>query len=166
MLNVRNLSQNVTESHLREIFAHCGIVGRVTLAIDAATGMSKGHAQVEYASRALASEAIEVFHGGVVDGLTIRVSFELPDPPSRRPGGERTLLPGLPPRADPRRRDDARGGRYDYRRDRPFEREPPRGPPWGAPRGPPTILGRNLRREARAPSQGLDSVPPGAGGRT
>ena len=83
MLLVRNLSRNVTDAHLREIFGHCGFVQRAKVFKDGTTANgSKSHAEVEFQTRRVAFEAIDVFDGAEVDGLVMRVVFEGPEPGS------------------------------------------------------------------------------------
>merc|ERR1719499_2787891 len=76
ILSVSNLSRNVYEDHLREIFGNYGKVKEATLAIDKAVGLPKGYAYVEFASERDAESAIAHLHGGQVDGNVIKVEFQ------------------------------------------------------------------------------------------
>ena len=74
MLLVRNLTRNVTDAHLKEIFGTCGAVKTAEVAIDPTVGLSKGHARVELSTRALAVAAVEQFDGAQVDGMRMKVA--------------------------------------------------------------------------------------------
>jgi len=75
-LSVSNLSRNVNEDHLREIFGNYGKVRDAALAIDRVVGLPKGYAYVQYASEYDAERAIAHFHGGQIDGNIIKVEFQ------------------------------------------------------------------------------------------
>ena len=142
MLLVRNLSRNVTDAHLREIFGHCGFVQRAKV-FSGANG-SKSHAEVEFQTRRVAFEAIDVFDGAEVDGLVVRVVFGGPGPGSVPP-------PPPPPR-------------WEYGR-----RGPGPGPPYGHPpqqhRPPPDGWRDGWRDGGRRggpppPARGMPPPPP------
>ena len=82
VLLVRNLTRNVTDAHLKEIFGTCGAVKTAEVAIDPTVGLSKGHARVELSTRALAVAAVEQFDGAQVDGMRMKVA--LSDAPPER----------------------------------------------------------------------------------
>ena len=63
-----NLSHNVTNAHLQEMFGNCGLVKRAELAMDPA---STGRAIVEMGARSLAVAAIEHLDGATVDDLSL-----------------------------------------------------------------------------------------------
>jgi len=73
---VHNLSRNVTENHLHEIFDYFGPVVNVNLLRDAQTGISKGSAYVTYDDDS-AYAAWKAMNNGCIDGLII--SLELVD---------------------------------------------------------------------------------------
>ena len=71
-LVVGNLTRNVTEEHVREIFSPYGKLMSVDLAIDATVNLPKGYAHIEYESREDAVKAIDFMNGGQIDGNVIR----------------------------------------------------------------------------------------------
>lgn len=71
-LVVGNLTRNVTEDHIREIFSTYGAVRFVELAMDLRVNLPRGYAHVEYESREDAEKAIEHMNGGQIDGNTLR----------------------------------------------------------------------------------------------
>merc|ERR1719210_653419 len=76
VLSVSNLSRNVNEDHLREIFGNYGKVREATLAIDKAVGLPKGYAYVEFSSEREAERAISYLNGGQIDGNVVKVEFQ------------------------------------------------------------------------------------------
>jgi RNA recognition motif-containing protein len=62
-LYVGNLSFQVTEEDLKELFKEAGTVESVSVVTDRATGRSRGFAFVEMASEEEAKSAIEKFNG-------------------------------------------------------------------------------------------------------
>ena len=126
MLLVRNLTRNVTDAHLKEIFGTCGAVKTAEVAIDPTVGLSKGHARVELSTRALAVAAVEQFDGAQVDGMRMKVALSdapperaAAQPPPRNGvhwqgggyhgGGGKGGGPPPPPPRDARDRDYGRG---------------------------------------------------------
>ena len=82
VLSVGNLSRNVSDAHLREIFGNYGLVKKVAIVTDAAANnLSKGFGTVEFSARRLGLDAIEHLDGANVDGMHIRVSLARPPPP-------------------------------------------------------------------------------------
>src|SRR5207344_2718305 len=74
-LYVGNLSYNVTEPELREVFAEGGRnVVEVKIVMDRDTGRPRGFAFVEMGSASDASGAIETLTGREVQGRAINVS--------------------------------------------------------------------------------------------
>ena len=58
VLHVKNLTRNVNEEHLREIFGNYGSIKNVELAVDALVKLPKGYAFIEFASVDLAKAAV------------------------------------------------------------------------------------------------------------
>jgi cold-inducible RNA-binding protein len=74
-LYVGNLSYNVTEQELRDVFAEGGRnVAEVKVVLDRDTGRPRGFAFVEMSSEADASSAIEQLSGRAIQGRPISVS--------------------------------------------------------------------------------------------
>src|SRR6185369_1376026 len=74
-LYVGNLSYNVTEQELREVFAEGGKnVAEVKVVLDRDTGRPRGFAFVEMGSDADASAVIEQLNGRQIQGRPINVS--------------------------------------------------------------------------------------------
>jgi RNA recognition motif-containing protein len=74
-LYIGNLSYNVTEPELREVFAEGGRnVVEVKIVLDRDTGRPRGFAFVEMATDAEASSAIQTLSGREVQGRPINVS--------------------------------------------------------------------------------------------
>merc|ERR1719197_2101908 len=76
VLSVSNLTRNVNEEHLQEIFGLYGKVKETTLAVDKNVGLPKGYAYVEFSSERDAEKAITGLHGGQIDGNVIKVEFQ------------------------------------------------------------------------------------------
>lgn len=71
-LVVGNLTRNVTEDHIKEIFGHYGELKSVDLAIDKAVNLPKGFAHVEYVKHDDAEKAINFMNGAQIDGNVVR----------------------------------------------------------------------------------------------
>lgn len=84
---VGNLSYNVTEDSLREVFAPLGEVTSVKIITDAATGRSKGFGFVEMASDESADKAISSLNGTTLMDRAINVSEARPMRDKPRGGG-------------------------------------------------------------------------------
>lgn len=84
---VGNLSYNMTENELRELFAGFGEVSSVNLISDKYTGQSKGFGFVEMPKQAEAEEAIKALNDSAVQGRNIKVNQARPreERPQRRP---------------------------------------------------------------------------------
>ncbi|CEL95798.1 unnamed protein product [Vitrella brassicaformis CCMP3155] len=77
ILNVSNLSRNVNDEHLKEIFGNYGDIKNVTIAVDKQVDLPKGYAYVEFDKRDAALEAKDMLNGGQIDGNPIKVEFIL-----------------------------------------------------------------------------------------
>lgn len=77
-LYVGNLSYNVTEDQLRELFSQAGQIKDVALITDRQTGRSKGFGFVEFATQAEAEKAIEMFNNHELDGRPLTVNIARP----------------------------------------------------------------------------------------
>lgn len=77
-LYVGNLSYNVSEDQLRELFSQAGNIKEVTLITDRQTGRTKGFAFVEFATREEAEKAIEMFNNQELDGRPLTVNMARP----------------------------------------------------------------------------------------
>ncbi len=87
-LYVGNLSYQMTEDALRDLFASKGEVLSAKIITDAGTGRSKGFGFVEMASDEDADKAIAELNGTTVQDRAINVSEARPQT-ERRPGGGR-----------------------------------------------------------------------------
>ena len=74
-LRVTNLSEDVTDDDLRELFGRFGRISRVFLAKDRETNRTKGFAFVSFHERADAVKAMEKLDKKGYDNLIIRVEF-------------------------------------------------------------------------------------------
>jgi RNA recognition motif-containing protein len=90
-LYVGNLSYNITEDGIRDVFAPLGEVQSVKIITDAATGRSKGFGFVEMANDEDADKAIASLNGTTVMDRAINVSEARPQTErggrGGRPGG-------------------------------------------------------------------------------
>ena len=84
-LYVGNLSYEVTESELNELFAPFGTIESAKVITDRYTGKSKGFGFVEMATRQEADQAIKELNGKTVHDRQIVVNDARP--PSPRGGG-------------------------------------------------------------------------------
>jgi len=73
-LYVGNISYNMGEEELREVFEQYGEVTRVHVVQDRETNRSKGFAFVEMGSESDGDAAVEGLNNAQVDGRTIRVN--------------------------------------------------------------------------------------------
>jgi RNA recognition motif-containing protein len=69
---VGNLYSGTTPAVIRDVFAPHGVIQKIDLMIDRATGLSRGFAFIEMADSE-ADTAIAALHGRIVDGQTITV---------------------------------------------------------------------------------------------
>ena len=77
-LYVGNLSYNVTEDQLRELFSQAGTIKQVTLIMDRDTQRPKGFGFVEMTTQVEAQKAIEMFNEHEVDGRKLTVNLARP----------------------------------------------------------------------------------------
>jgi RNA recognition motif-containing protein len=131
-LFVGNLSYNVNEQELKEVFQSEQIeVRSVRVAMDRETGRPRGFAFVETETEAGAKQSVEKLAGRLVQGrpLIIEEAQARPAPGAPRPGGPRPPAgPGGPPRTGAPRPGGFSGPR-------------PGGPPSAGPGGPPRSFG-------------------------
>jgi len=73
-LYIGNISYNMGEEELRQVFEQYGEVTRVHVVKDRETNRSKGFAFVEMATESAGSAAVEGLNNNQVDGRTIRVN--------------------------------------------------------------------------------------------
>lgn len=83
---VGNLSYEVTEDDLRQVFAEYGSVNRVQLPTDRETGRMRGFAFVEMGTEAEETAAIEALDGAEWMGRDLKVNKAKPRE-ERRPSG-------------------------------------------------------------------------------
>ena len=77
-LYVGNLSYDVTEAQIRELFAQVGELTEVSLIMDRDTGRSKGFAFVQMADDSAAFDAIRRFNGHTIGERALTVSEARP----------------------------------------------------------------------------------------
>jgi len=82
-LFVGNLSFNVSEERLQEIFQQAGDVTSVAIPLDRSTGRKRGFAFVEMGTQVAAEEAVKILNGTEVDGRQIAVNPSQPQTRSR-----------------------------------------------------------------------------------
>lgn len=88
-LYVGNLSYNLNEDELREIFMAFGQIASVNIIKDRVTGKSRGFGFVEMDKEEDAKNAIANLNGQDVKGLKIKVNESLPKKTSSFGGGNR-----------------------------------------------------------------------------
>lgn len=76
---VGNLDSGTPPAAIRDVFAPHGVVEKLSLMIDRATGLSRGFAFLEMADSD-ADNAIAALNGRIVDGQTITVCEGRPKP--------------------------------------------------------------------------------------
>ena len=86
-LYVGNLAFSTTESELRDLFAQCGTVAEVFIAMDKFSGRSRGFAFVTMGSDAEAKAAITGVNGKNVGGRDLAVNEARPKEEGRGGGG-------------------------------------------------------------------------------
>ena len=92
-LYVGNLTYNITDADLQELFGHYGPVQSAQIIIDRDTNRSKGFAFVEMSADADADAAIEALNGHNYDGRNLTVNEARPRE-SRSGGGGRGSYSG------------------------------------------------------------------------
>lgn len=80
-LYVGNLSKDVTEQDLSELFAGAGTVTGVSMVVDRATGKTRGFAFVEMGSEGDAERALQRFNGYTLRGRPLVVNEARPTQP-------------------------------------------------------------------------------------
>ncbi|MFQ6015108.1 MAG: RNA recognition motif domain-containing protein [Anaerolineae bacterium] len=88
-LYVGNLSYNVTEEALSELFGTVGEVVSATLITDRLTGRSRGFGFIEMATEAEAQQAIAKLNNSLMDERQITVAEARPRKPRPDRGGYR-----------------------------------------------------------------------------
>jgi RNA recognition motif-containing protein len=77
-LYVGNLSYNVTEEQLRELFSQAGTIKEIAMIMDRDTQRPKGFGFVEMTTQVEAQKAIELFNEHELDGRRMTVNFARP----------------------------------------------------------------------------------------
>ncbi len=77
-LYVGNLSYNVTEEQLRELFSQAGTIKEIALIMDRDTQRPKGFGFVEMTTQVEAQKAIEMFNEKELDGRRLTVNLARP----------------------------------------------------------------------------------------
>jgi len=77
-LRVTNISEDVQENDLRELFGVFGRVARVYVGRDRETGIGKGFAFVSFEDRSVAQKAMEKLNGRGYDNLILSVQWSQP----------------------------------------------------------------------------------------
>ncbi|EER07598.1 ribonucleic acid binding protein S1, putative [Perkinsus marinus ATCC 50983] len=75
MLHVSNLTRNINEDHLYEIFGTFAEVIDVHLAIDDKVNLPKGYAHITLPNKEAAKDAIYHLHHAQIDGNIINIRF-------------------------------------------------------------------------------------------
>lgn len=83
-LYVGNLSYDVQEDELKDLFSSKGTVQAVRIISDHQSGRSKGFGFVEMATKEDGEAAIAAFNGHDLKGRPIRVNESIDKPPRRR----------------------------------------------------------------------------------
>ena len=86
---VGNLSYDITQGKLQELFEAHGQVSSVNIIADRETGRPRGFAFVEMMTEEGASAAINALNGQDVDGRALKVSEAKPRAPRGGGGGHR-----------------------------------------------------------------------------
>lgn len=77
-LRVTNLSENVTDQDLKELFGPFGTITRVYVAYDRETGEHRGFAFVNFRDRRAAETAMNTLDGYGYENLILRVELAAP----------------------------------------------------------------------------------------
>jgi RNA recognition motif-containing protein len=86
-LFVGNLSYNVTENDLQDLFAKHGTVNEVNLMLDRMSGRSRGFAFVTMSTQEEAEAATNALNGQPLDGRNLTVNEARPRPQGGNGGG-------------------------------------------------------------------------------
>ena len=89
-LYVGNLSYNVTEEQLRELFSQAGTIKEIAMIMDRDTQRPKGFGFVEMSTQVEAQKAIELFNEHELDGRRMTVNFARPKEDRGGRGGSRS----------------------------------------------------------------------------
>ncbi|KAF0991710.1 LOW QUALITY PROTEIN: hypothetical protein HZS_4211 [Henneguya salminicola] len=102
-VHVSNITRNIKEEHLNEIFNVYGKVVEVDLPLSVDLKLPRGYARIKYEKNNEANLAKEHMDGGQIDGNTITVDI-LPSHARRSPevGKQRARLPSIERRERPR----------------------------------------------------------------
>ncbi len=87
-LYVGNLSYNVTEQDLRDLFSQAGEIKEITLIVDRDTRRPKGFGFVEFVAQVDAEKAVRMFNEHELDGRHLTVNVARPREERPR-GGQR-----------------------------------------------------------------------------
>ncbi|KAI8054534.1 eukaryotic translation initiation factor 3 subunit G-domain-containing protein [Syncephalis plumigaleata] len=79
-LRVTNLSEDVQDDDVKELFRPFGPISRVYLSKDRETGLCRGFAFVTFMGRSDAQRALEAINGYGYDNLILRVEWSKPNP--------------------------------------------------------------------------------------
>ncbi|KAI9599179.1 eukaryotic translation initiation factor 3 subunit G-domain-containing protein [Syncephalis fuscata] len=79
-LRVTNLSEDVQDEDVKELFRPFGPINRVFLSKDRETGLCRGFAFVTFMGRSDAQRALEAINGYGYDNLILRVEWAKPNP--------------------------------------------------------------------------------------
>jgi len=77
-IRVSNLSENVVEGDLQDLFKHFGTIARIYLAKDKQTNQCKGFAFINYYKKEDAAKAIDAINGYGYDHLILNVEWAKP----------------------------------------------------------------------------------------
>ena len=72
---IHNITPNVTEGHLKEIFSNYGEVKEVYIPINKETLLKKNYAFIEFVKKENAEQAQLYMDGGQIDGRVVRVEI-------------------------------------------------------------------------------------------
>ena len=86
-LFIGNLSYNVTEDELRDVFSQYGEITDLKVITDRMSGRSKGIAFITFATEEAAQAAIEGMHNQEIDGRAVIVNVARPQVPRENRGG-------------------------------------------------------------------------------
>jgi RNA recognition motif-containing protein len=93
-LYVGNLSYNVSEDDLRQLFSQAGEIKEITLIMDRDTRRPKGFGFVEMVNQADAEKAIRMFNDQEMDGRRLTVNIARPREERPAGGGGRSFSRG------------------------------------------------------------------------
>ncbi len=93
-LYVGNLSYEVMEEELNDLFSEKGQVSSVKIISDKQTGRSKGFGFVEMSTKEEANEVISAFNGYEFKGRSLKINEAMDKPRDSRGGGGRDFRGG------------------------------------------------------------------------